>query len=55
VRWALPKEMAPPPQTSGIFYNRMIHIVADQMAKPTIRKIFVGGLSASTHDGKIFY
>lgn len=54
VRWALPKEMAPPPQASGILYQFLpLLLLVEQVAKPAVRKIFVGGLSVDTHDSML--
>ena len=55
VRWALPKEMAPPPQASGILlFSSFLLCLVEQVSKPAVRKIFVGGLSVDTHDSILF-
>ena len=47
--------MAPPPQASGILlFLSFLLCLVEQVSKPAVRKIFVGGLSVDTHDSILF-
>lgn len=47
--------MAPPPQASGILlFLSFLFFLVEQVSKPAVRKIFVGGLSVDTHDSILF-
>lgn len=47
--------MAPPPQASGILlFSSFLLCLVEQVSKPAVRKIFVGGLSVDTHDSILF-